>query len=211
MLPPVKKVKMQRMTFPTLWQTVIFRNYGYVKTESITRVLGCDGETVRFEAKRLGLPEFDFSADFESRGYITVIRNNWFLLPYEQLTALLGIDESRLDFILENDDFLGVKLGNFKPFCEKVAYSPLRCEQIAETERIAAEITELSADDIAKPFAFFENDSEVIKTVTSPQGKRIVHGYLSPCGDAFSSDCSDTLPESIFTHCCFQAIQSIFR
>ena len=155
MLPEVKKVKMSSLTLPTAWQTVIFRNYGYVKVERIARVLGCGVETVRAEAGRLGLPEFDFSAEFEARGYITIIRNNWFLLPYEQILTLLGIDEGRLDFILEKDDFLSVKLGNFKPECEKVTYSPFSEEQLKKTEELATQIAELSRDVVAKPFDFF--------------------------------------------------------
>lgn len=197
MLPEVKKVKMSSLTLPTAWQTVIFRNYGYVKVERIARVLGCGVETVRAEAGRLGLPEFDFSAEFEARGYITIIRNNWFLLPYEQILTLLGIDEGRLDFILEKDDFLSVKLGNFKPECEKVTYSPFSEEQLKKTEELATQIAELSRDVVAKPFDFFENDVSVAENVVVARGKRIVHGYLSPCGDAFSTDCSDTLPEAL--------------
>lgn len=197
MLPEVRKVKMPSLTLPTAWQTVIFRNFGYVKTERIAEVLSCDAETVELEAKRLGLQSFDFSADFEARGYITVIRSNWFLLDYEQLTVLLGIDEKKLDFILVNDDFLGVKLGNFKPFCEKVSYSPLDAEQMRATESFAEKISPYMTEPQKRPFDFFENDVTDRKNAVVAQGKRIVHGYLSPCGDAFSSDCADTLPEEL--------------
>lgn len=197
MLPEVRKVKMQSLTLPTAWQTVIFRNYGYVKVEMIAEVLSCDVETVRLEAQRLYLGDEDYSDDFEAKGYITIIRNNWFLLDYEQLTTLLGIDERRLDFILENDDFLGVKLGNFKPFCENVSYSPLNEEQIKATESFAEKISPYMTEPQKRPFDFFENDASAKKAAVVAQGKRIVHGYLSPCGDAFSSDCEDTLPEEL--------------
>ena len=200
MLPEVKKVKMPSLTLPTRWQTVIFRNFGYVKTERIALVLGCDSATVSLEAKRLGLAEFDYSADFESRGYITVIRSNWFLLSYGQLMTLLGIDEKRLDFILEKDDFLSVKLGGFKPFCEEISYAPLTEEQKKETERVARELLPQMAETGKRPFEFFEKGGE--KSIFSikkskKRGKRIVHGYLSPCGDAFSSDRLDTLPDGL--------------
>ena len=89
-IPVVKKVKLQTLTLPTAWQTVIFRNYGYVRVERIAKTLGCDEETIRVEAKRLGLPDDDFVADFEKRGYLTIIRNNWHLLPYPQLLTLLN-------------------------------------------------------------------------------------------------------------------------
>ncbi len=204
MLPEVKKVKMPSLTLPTAWQTVIFRNYGYVKVERIAEVLSCDVEMVRLEAQRLYLSDEDYSDDFEAKGYITIIRNNWFLLPYEQLTALLGIDERKLDFILENDDFLGVKLGNFKPYCQKVTYSPLSKTNLKKTEIIANELSELIPDFVDRPFNFFEENTSYGRIVSPKEAdrrmneskkskKRIVHGYLSPCGDAFATDCSDTL------------------
>ena len=72
-LPEVKKVKLQTLTLPTAWQTVIFRNYGYVSTERIAKVLGCAEEIILQEAKRLGLPDDDFTADFEKSGYFVGI------------------------------------------------------------------------------------------------------------------------------------------
>lgn len=200
MLPEGRKVKMPSLTLPTAWQTVIFRNFGYVKTERIAEVLGCDALTVNSEAARLGLRDFGYSEDFEKSGYITIIRNNWFLLPYDQLMTLLGIDEKRLDFILEKDDFLAVKLGNFKPLCERLCYFPLNGEQIEETERIRADLAPHTAVCGKRPFDFFCEDGE--KTSKPPKkregrGKRIVHGYLSPCGDAFGGDQSDTLPDAL--------------
>lgn len=197
MLPAIKQVKLPRYDPPTSWQTVIFRNYGYVRTERIAAVLGCDAETIDAEAKRLGLEYIDYSADFESRGYITVIRNNWYLLPYGQLEQLLGFDESKLDFVLEKDDFLSTKLGNFKPECEAVRYAPLTDEQIAVTNSLASIIASYKTENSARPFDFFADTPSSAEKITEAQGKRIVHGYLSPCGDVFVSDCADTLPETL--------------
>ena len=197
MLPTIKKVKLPRYDFPTAWQTVIFRNYGYVRTERIAEVLGCDVATVDAEAKRLGLDYIDYSAEFESRGYITVIRNNWYLLPYGQLEQILGFDESKLDFVLEKDDFLSTKLGGFKPECDEVRYAPLNDEQIALTESLAHTVASYRAQNPARPFDFFSDSPEQTGMLIEASGKRIVHGYLSPCGDVFVSDCSDTLPEAL--------------
>ena len=86
MLPEIKEVRPQSLTFPTAWQTVIFRNFSYVRTERIAAILGCSCEVVKKEAKRLGLsPESDEkSRRFERQGYITVIRNNWDLLEKDK-------------------------------------------------------------------------------------------------------------------------------
>ena len=200
MLPEVKKVKMPSLTLPTVWQTVIFRNFGYVKTDRLAETISCSPETVLLEAKRLGLGDFGYADGFESRGYITLIRNNWFLLPYDQLLTLLGIDEKRLDFILEKDDFLSVKLGNFKPFCEKVIYSSLTEDQIRKTEDFSKRILPYMTEPEKHPFDFFDGDKaddDLSRKERNKNGKRIVHGYLSPCGDAFSTDCVDTLPDEL--------------
>ena len=198
MLPQIKRVKLPSLTLPTAWQTVIFRNYGYVRCERIAAVLGCDVATVEHEAARLGLVNRDYEADFEARGYITVIRNNWYLLPYDQLMTLLGFDEERLDFVLEKDDFLDVKLGGFKPMCESVVFSPLGESELAKTAEIANKTLQYtSVVPKAKPFDFFTRGATYTLNSCAVEGKRIVHGYLSPCGDVFATDCSDTLPDEL--------------
>lgn len=197
---PTKSFKLPPLILPTAWQTVIFRNYGYVQTQRIAATLGCDNQTIEREAKRLGLQDNGYSSQFESRGYITIIRNNWYLLPYSQLLTLLGFDEERLTFALEKDDFLGVKLGNFKPECAPVFYQPLTQEQLQKTQEIAQIISAYEVGDSVRPFDFFHGEKrwggggEMLQT---KDGKRIVHGYLSPCGDVFASDCTDTLPDEL--------------
>ena len=200
MLPEIKEVRPQSLTFPTAWQTVIFRNFSYVRTERIAAILGCSCEVVEKEAQRLGLsPENDEKIRrFERQGYITVIRNNWYLLPYRQLLMLLGMSEGELDLILEKEDFLGIKLGNFKPSCEEVLYSPLSDEDIRKTEKIAQTVREYSNDGGALPFSFFENSAEDSSQTSFTKGStRIVHPYLAPCNDVFLKDSEDYLPDAL--------------
>ena len=186
-LPEIKQVRIQTLTFPTAWQTVIFRNYGYVCVSRIAKTLGCNAETVHFEAKRLGLPAVDYHADFEKRGFLTLIRNNWHLLPYGQLMTLLDFTEERLAYVLEKEDFFGVKLGSFKPDCPAVSYTPLTEEQISQTEEIAKQVSPYVQDMGVKPFDFFP-ETICVEGGVKAQGKRILHGYLSPCGDVFATD-----------------------
>lgn len=195
-LPIVKEVKLPSLTLPTAWQTVIFRNYGYVRTACIARVLGCDTKTVCNEAHRLGLSDTDYCEEFKKRGYITIIRNNWYLLPYAQLLELLDLSEEELAFVLKNDDFLDVKLGGFKPLCKEVRYTPLTEEQCSLSAAISQTVCAYSKADAIAPFDFFANE-DLPMTCAHATGKRIVHGYLSPCGDAFLTDCTDTLPDTL--------------
>lgn len=195
MLPPIKDVKLQSLTLPTAWQTVIFRNYGYVDASRIADVLGCDVDVVYSEARRLGLSDACYCDRFDRSGYITVIRNNWYLLPYDQLLTLLGFEAARLDYVLEKEDFLSVKLGGMKPKCESVRYFPLSREQLEKTESIASRVRSLDGKASA-PFDFFP-DAEFSSDAAPADRMRIVHGYLSPCGDPFLTDCSDTLSREL--------------
>jgi hypothetical protein len=58
------------------------------------------------------------------RSFITVIKRNWHLLPYEQLLELLDWTPEQMAFTLHEDDFLFTKLGNLKPKCERLTFVP---------------------------------------------------------------------------------------
>ena len=105
MLLELKKMKPLPFYTPTKWQTVILRNYGLVEIERLALVLKTDANTIKKEAKRLGLDKIKFCSKWKKTGYITITRNNWSLLPYEQLLELLDMDEKTLDYNLREDDF----------------------------------------------------------------------------------------------------------
>jgi len=62
-------------------------------------------------------------ADMQRRSYLTVIRRNWHLLPYDQLCNWLDWSAEQMAFTLREDDFFYIKLGSLKPEC-----APLRWE-----------------------------------------------------------------------------------
>ena len=197
MLPPVKNVPLQKEVFPRRWQTVIFRNYGIVSPERIAQTLSCDVETVKREAERMGLCGVSYDGLWEKRGYITIIRNNWYLLPTEQIMTLLGYDESRMEFVIYKEDFLDVKLGGFKPFCPPVKYSPLTEEEKAHTRALAEKIKTLFPKN-TRPFVFFgDKKAENGKIEDFGNGIRLVHGYLTPCGDALMENDEEYLPDEL--------------
>ena len=65
MLPKVEKVKLPVNNFPTLWQAVIFRNYGYVSVDKLAACLGCDEVVIKREAERMGLFGVEYDAEDE--------------------------------------------------------------------------------------------------------------------------------------------------
>ncbi len=160
-LPPVYEKTLKLKHFPTKMQAVIFRNWDSVPKERIANCLGCDVKSVEKQAYKMGLkPQKDVSIWLD-RGYLSIIKNNWHILPYGQILTLLEWDEERLAYTLKEEDFLRTKLvgarDGKKVFCEPVTYSELTEEEEKQTALIKKvmeeEIYETEQD--KEPFAFF--------------------------------------------------------
>ena len=106
MLPEIKKYKAIPCDFPARWQAVIFRNYGLVPVKTLAAVLETTESVVLVEAERLGLKRLPQCENFVGQGYITIIRGNWDLLPYEQLKTLVGLTDKEFEFAIKEEDFL---------------------------------------------------------------------------------------------------------
>ena len=143
-LPALTEKRAEFNYFPTLFQNFIFRNWESVPTQDLARVLGTDVKTVEELAGGLGLRvPAKYNEQYKKRGYITIIRNNWHLLPYSQLLDLLGWDEDELSFTLREDDFFGIKLGQKKPDVSALKYRPLTDKEKAKTEEIRKNLLEM--------------------------------------------------------------------
>ena len=98
--------------FPHRQYAFVWRNWAVVPKDKLAEILSTSVENVEALATSMGLsatqniePEWA-----TSRGYITVLRRNWHLLPYEQMMQLLGVSREELRFRLIEDDFLFTKL-----------------------------------------------------------------------------------------------------
>ncbi|WP_158606611.1 glycoside hydrolase family 20 zincin-like fold domain-containing protein [Paenibacillus ginsengarvi] len=147
--------------FPTRLQAVVGRNWGLVPAERIAAVLQTSAATVRELAQEMGFPtETDADPLWMTRGYITIIRANWHLLPYGQLLELLGWTEEQLAFALKEDDFLWIKLGALKPQTEEVHYRPLTASEKELTRRLREQLNahfpegDQTGGPYEEPFAF---------------------------------------------------------
>ena len=134
-LPKIKKEAIELSHFPTKHQAFIFRAYEYVTAEKIAKVLNTTVENVRRAARDMGLPEYAPGELWLNRGYITIIRRMWHILPYDQLLELLDMDDYTLAKIMRDDDFLDVKLYE-KPRCERVMWRELTDEERKRTQTI---------------------------------------------------------------------------
>lgn len=133
--------------FPTREQLFVFRNWDSVPLKKLAKILSATEEQVNEMASDLGLiiPQA-LNKEYEIRGKVTIIRNNWHILPYDQLQSLLDWDWETLNFELKENDFLNVKLGA-KPEVPPVQYRPLTEEEKRKTEKIKAQMEELKIRD----------------------------------------------------------------
>lgn len=151
--------------FPTSYQALVFRLWEMVSAEKIAKVIETTKENVTKTANAMGLKEQKDLELWMSRGYISIIREVWNLLPYEQIYTLMDWDKERLSFCLREDDFLGLKLGE-KCECPPVLYRELTEEEKEKTRKIKLTVEKyirpLDKFDIAKPFDFFKSHYEPI-------------------------------------------------
>ncbi|MGL6225292.1 MAG: hypothetical protein ACRC10_01545 [Thermoguttaceae bacterium] len=198
-------VPIQDEHFPSPQYTFVFRNWTVVPVERIAQVLKTEPENVRRLAESLGLPPNPvIPAAMHERGYLSIIRRNWQLLPYSQLLELLGWTPEEMAFSLREDDFLFVKLGNVKPNCSPIVYSEPTEEEQKKAQQIRGWIASDFGVELLKPgeprFDFVRQLSEPIAEKGFPIGfpptsPRYLYSYFALFGDPLLNPELDSFPE----------------
>jgi hypothetical protein len=202
--------------FPDRLHAFVWRNWGLVPAGRLAAVLDTSADNVRALAASMGLPAEEADAnglddEWRRRGYITLIRRNWHLLPYDQLLALLDVPEARLAYLLREDDFLFVKLGNLKPACPPLHYAPPDARAAARAAEIKRLVAGRFGPELARSaeprFAFVKDLSEVGENAPdapprpppngSPQQLRFVYSYFAVYGDPLSDPSLDPYPDGL--------------
>ncbi len=207
-LPEVSDVRAIKYDyFPTRWQAVVWRNWGYVPVEKIAKALGTSSENIREAAEVLGLnPAETVNPAWGKRGFLTIIRENWHLCTYEQILILLNISDEELAFILKEDDFMWIKLGGMKPMVDAPKYTALTDEELQQTRKIAELLKDRFPAGYGQQdnaFAFVEDfhvpvsESEVGKSSNKTENLRMIYPYFALCGDALIDESIDPFPERI--------------
>ena len=80
-LPKIGQAAIPFPHFPTIQQAFIFRAFEFAKPERIAKILGTTPEVVLREAARMGLTQPCTSDIWLEKGYITIIRSLWHILP----------------------------------------------------------------------------------------------------------------------------------
>lgn len=209
--------------FPDRVHEFVWRNWNVIPPVKLAEVLGTSERKVVALAESMGLPPATGGhAEMLKRGYATIIRRNWHLLPYEQLLQLLDWTPERLGFTLREEDFLWVKLGRLKPACE-----PLRYREPDEAARLgAARIRRVVKADfgnaIRQPgvprFDFVRQLSKSspagAKLVVSPspdnQQQRLVYSYVAVYGDPLMNPDLNPYPDGLLQRLAAAGINGVW-
>ncbi len=195
--------------FPDRVHEFVWRNWNAVEPAKLAKLLGTSVENVNTAAESMGLPPAaEVPPEMKTRGYITLIRRNWHLLPYEQLLELVEMTPEQLAFTLREDDFLWVKLGALKPKCEPLRYTA----PDEAAQRRAAEIKRVVEEDFgeelrrpAEPrFNFVRQLSNLPPGLAPPKSAdaqqsalRFIYSYFALFGDPLLDPQLDPYPEGL--------------
>ena len=204
--------------FPTRQQAVVWRNWELVPVNRLAQVLETSESNVTKLAERMGLrvPPV-IGKHWLQRGYITMIRNNWQLLPYEQILTLLGWTSEKLAYALKEDDFLWSKMGQLKPHAEPIKYTPLTPDEEHLTINIKTIMSEHFPDNKTheEPFAFLEkfkeakhNNPELQKENSSDL--RLVYSYSAVYGDPLLEPEINPYPDGLLELLSKQGINGVW-
>ena len=206
--------------FPDRVHEFVFRNWMAVQPARLAEVLGCSVTEVLSLAESMGLSRtVAVPREMTDRGYTTIIKRNWHLLPLKQLEQLVGMTSDRMEFVLREDDMLWYKLGLLKPHCEPLIYRP----PDDSARRRAAEIRALIAKDfgegvdrsIATRFEFSHELSTSIAAPTKNENEppaiiRVVYPYFAVYGDPLLSSGLDPCPTGLLQRLSAEGINGIW-
>ena len=192
-LPKLGKNAIGLPHFPTRHQAFIFRAWEYIPAERIAAILGTTEENVIRAAEEMGLPDYAPGNIWLERGYITIIRSMWHILPYPQLLALLGMTEDELALILKEEDFLDVKLRD-KPICEPVVWRELTDEEKAQTAKIKAVMQTIDVSG-KRPFEFEYSVPKINRSGKEVFKTRMIYAFSGLYQHAFDVPSEVYLPD----------------
>jgi hypothetical protein len=207
--------------FPDTVHAFVWRNWQLVEPQRLAAVLGTTADNVTELAVSMGLPrKVSVPREMPKRGYITLVRRNWHLLPYDQLTQLLGITPAEFAFRLREDDALYTKLGLLKPRCERLEYK----QPNDRARQRAAEIKNLVqrefGDQLNQPaeprFGFVASLSRppdpqpAIRKHDSMERLRFIYSYFAMFGDPLADSKLDPFPDGLLARLSAQGVNGIW-
>ena len=212
--------------FPDALSAFVWRNWPVVDAERLAETIGAAKADVEAVAREMGLPvpQPPVSPLWRRKGYITVVRRNWHLLPYCQLKNVLDMSGKELAFSLTEDDFLFVKLGNTKPLCSPLAYSAGMADSGRERRR---ELARVLAEEGVVPMAPEEPRFSFVKELSempaaapcgdarhlggdSPFDLRLIFSYFADYGDPLGDDEIGSYPDGLLARLAANGVNAVW-
>ena len=206
--------------FPSTLHAFIWRNWGLVPTSRLAATIGTTERNVREIAVSMGLeakPDVD-SVWTSSKGYITILKRNWHILPYEQILMLLNMTQEQLEWCLYEDDFLFVKLGRKKPKCERLVYQKPTKEMNQRAKEIAELVRSNKPGKQVPRFDFF-TEMPILRPVrqvqsnsksTKSDGMRMVFSYNAVYGDPLMDTEQSSYPEELLSRLSAMGVNAVW-
>ena len=198
--------------FPDRVHEFVWRNWNVVELAKIAAILDTSVENVDAVAKSMGLPPaVTIPPEMKTRGFITIIRRNWHLLPYDQLLKLVEMTPEQLAIALREDDFLWIKLGSLKPKCKPLRYTKpdesarrraaeikqLVEEEFGEALRRPAEPRFHFVEQLSTPVAGFSKCEPTQAEDNQQLSLRFIYSYFAVFGDPLLKPELDPYPDGL--------------
>lgn len=200
----------------------VWRNWGIVDSTLLAETVGATRDELAAVASEMGLdPNATTLPEWKTKGYITVLRRNWHLLPYGQIMKILGKTREELYFCLMEDDFLWIKLGSIKPFCTPLAYdAETAASGRAARRRIASLLREEGLDPNASEEPRFSFIKEIMatgkgrsaagSTNATPFDFRLIFSYFADYGDPLGDPEIGSYPEGLLEKLAADGVNAVW-
>ena len=210
--------------FPDRMSAFVWRNWGLVNVDRLAEVVGAKPKDLVAMAEDFGLPaEPRVLPEWKDKGYITVVRRNWHLLPYGQLLTLLGFTREQFAFKLKEEDFLFGKLGDLKPKCDELKWNADEARKGRTERRRLARLLKANGFDPCAPeeprFTFVKDISAVEssnRTIeqsnnsSSPFDFRLISSYFADYADPLADPEIGSFPEGLLEKLAAQGVNAVW-
>ena len=208
--------------FPDRMSAYVWRNWGLVEKSLLAETVGATADDITSVAVQMGLePDPAVLPEWKTKGYITIVRRNWHLLPYDQLIKLIGKTRKELYFCLMEDDFLWIKLGGVKPKCEELKWCGEEADKWSGERRRIAAVLKAEGVDPAAPeeprFAFIHEIAAVSPSAPSaaaadqsPFGFRLIFSYFADYGDPLGDPAVSSYPDGLLQKLSAEGVNAVW-
>ncbi len=215
--------------FPDALSAYVWRNWPVVSVDRLAAVIGASRADLEGVAAEMGLPvpQPDVSPLWRRKGYITVVRRNWHLLPYEQLLKVVDMTRAELAYSLTEDDFLFVKLGNTKPLCAPITWSAeaaaagrarrLEIARVLKEEGIVPMAPEEARFSFVGELSGGADAINCVPPVSDAQERvpptfdlRLIFSYFADYGDPLGDDEVGSYPEGLLARLAESGVNAVW-